>query len=69
MFDHSEDVRLFPDAEVPERDSLEDLLIQNSGGGAPSSEGPSVWTPSDCYFDPEDPYNPCGPHHRRPDQD
>ena len=30
----------------------------------PSAEDDEpVWVPSDCCFDPEDPYNPCGPHH------
>ena len=42
----------------PEERPVEDWL------SIPPDVDVPCWVPSDCWCDPEDPYNPCGPHHK-----
>lgn len=73
FFDHSDGDLLCPLSDSLAMDSDGDLMLRMSGSVAMDLDSgemhmTSNWAPSDCCFDDEDPYNPCGPHHGVPNR-
>ena len=65
FFDRDEERYPLSEAGGSDEDWLR--LDREQIAGAPNAfeqNRTSNWAASDCRFDPEDPYNPWGPHHR-----
>ena len=67
LFDYDGGDLLVPLSDSPAMDDNGGMMIRISDHMAMELDSGALhttsgWAPSDCYFDPEDPYHPCGPH-------